>query len=113
MVYKKDGIGKILAQFIKATKKQIPVQKVILFGSYANATSKKWSDIDIAVISSKFAGMNELQRIKLLLDCAHQIEHESPVDIEPFGYTPKEYEDASYFDFLGIIKKTGKIVYSA
>jgi predicted nucleotidyltransferase len=111
MVHKKNGLKKILSQFIKETKKRIPVEKIILFGSYAKGASHKYSDIDIAVISSKFSGMNEFKRIKLLLDCVHQIKHELPFDIEPFGFTSHEYENSTYFDFLGVIKKTGKIVY--
>jgi uncharacterized protein len=113
MVYRKNGVKKILAQFIKETKKRIPVQKVILFGSYAQGAAKKTSDIDIAVISPKFAHLNELERIKLLLDCAHRIQYDFPADMETFGYTPQEYENASYFDFLGVIKNTGKIIYSS
>ena len=112
MVRQKNGVEKILAQFIKETKKKISVQKIILFGSYAKGTPKKTSDIDIAVISPNFARMNELQRIKLLLDCAHRIKYEIPVDIETFGYTPEEYENADYFDFLGVIRNAGKIIYS-
>ena len=49
MAYRKNGIKKILAQFIKETKKKIPIEKIILFGSYAKGTSKKYSDVDIAV----------------------------------------------------------------
>ncbi len=113
MVQRKNGVKKILAQFINEARKKLPVQKVILFGSYANGTPKRNSDIDIAVISPKFSRMNELQRIKLLLDCAHRIKCELPVDIETFGYTPEEYEQATYFDFLGVIKNTGKVIYSS
>jgi predicted nucleotidyltransferase len=111
MVYQKNGIKKILKQFVKETKKRIPVEKVILFGSYAKGTSKKFSDIDIAVISSKFSRMNELKRIKLLLDCAHRVKYDLPIDIETFGFSPEEYENATYFDFLGVIKATGKVIY--
>jgi len=89
------------------------VQKVILFGSYAKGIPKKSSDIDIAVISPKFAHMNELERIKLLLDCVHKIKYDLPLDLETFGYTSEEYENATYFDFLGVIKNTGKIIYSS
>lgn len=111
MVYQKTKLKKILTQFIKETKKTIPVEKIILFGSYVKGAPKKWSDIDIAVISPKFAGMNEFKRIKLLLDCAHQIKFELSLDIETFGYTPQEYENAGRFGFLGAIKKTGKVIY--
>ena len=113
MVQQKDGFKKILAQFIKETKKSIPIQKIILFGSYAKGNPDKRSDIDIAVISPKFAGMNNFERIKLLLDCVHRIKYEISVDIETFGYTPEEYATASHFDFLGVIKETGKVAYSA
>jgi predicted nucleotidyltransferase len=111
MVHKKDGLKKILTRFIKETKKRIPVEKVIVFGSHAKGTPKKYSDIDIAVISPKFSGMNQLKRIKLLLDCAHRIKFNLTIDIEAFGYTPEEYENASHFDFLGVIKGTGKVIY--
>jgi predicted nucleotidyltransferase len=111
MAYRKNGIKKILRQFIKETRKRIPVEKVILFGSYAKGNPKKTSDIDIAVISPKFNRMNEFERIKFLLDCVHQIKHAFQVDMETFGYTPQEYESAGYFDFLGVIKNTGKVIY--
>lgn len=111
MVHKKNGLEEILSQFIKETKKRIPVQKIILFGSHSRGTPKKWSDIDIAVISPEFAGMNDLERIKLLLDCVHRIKHELTFDIETFGYTPEEYENAGHLDFLGVIKETGKTIY--
>ena len=113
MAYQKNGIKKILEQFVKETRKRIPVEKVILFGSYAKGTSKKFSDIDIAVISTKFSRMNELERIKLLLDCAHRVEYNLPIDMETFGFTPEEYDNAGYFDFLGVIKSTGKVIYSS
>jgi uncharacterized protein len=113
MVYRKNGVKKILAQFIKETKKRIPVEKVILFGSYAKGAPTKYSDIDIAVISPSFAHMNELERIKLLLDCAHQIKYDLPMDMETFGYTSEEFENATRFDFPGVIKNTGRVVYSS
>lgn len=111
MVHKRNGLKNILAQFIKNTENKIPIEKIILFGSYAKGNAKRHSDVDIAVISPVFKGMNEFERIKLLLDFAHQVEHNPPIDIETFGYTPEEYEQASHFDFLGTIKETGKIVY--
>lgn len=113
MVYQKNRIKRILTQFVKETKKKIPVEKIILFGSYAKETPHKHSDIDIAVISPIFSQMNEIERIKLLLDCAHRIKYNPPIDIETFGYTPEEYKNATFFDFLGTIKNTGKIIYSS
>jgi predicted nucleotidyltransferase len=110
MAQHKNGLKRILAQFINEVRKKVSVQKIILFGSYAKGTPKRASDIDIAVISPKFSRMNEFERIKLLLDCAHRINN-LPVDIETFGYTPEEYATAGRFDFLGVIKDTGKVIY--
>ena len=113
MAYRKNGVEEILRQFIREARKRLPVEKIILFGSHAQGKPKETSDIDLAVISSKFSRMNGFARIKLLLDCAHRIKYGFSVDIETFGYTPKEYKDAGYFDFLGVIKKTGKVIYQS
>ncbi len=111
MVYKKNGLNKILNECIKHIKKRIKIQKIILFGSYAEGTPRKVSDIDLAVISPAFDRMNDFERIRLLLDCVHEIPQDVPLDIEPHGFTPQEYNLAGPFDFISIIKQTGKIVY--
>ncbi len=40
------------------TDKGINISKIILFGSYANDTSKHDSDIDLVIISNDFDGKN-------------------------------------------------------
>lgn len=42
--------------FIEQIKKEINIQSVYLFGSYAKDTSKAFSDIDVAIISDSFDG---------------------------------------------------------
>ena len=46
------------------------VEQAILFGSYAQGTFNDWSDIDLAIVSTAFAGerfidRNKIRRIKL------------------------------------------------
>lgn len=36
----------------------INIQKAFLFGSYAKNTQHKWSDIDLALVSDQFSGMD-------------------------------------------------------
>ncbi len=43
----------------------IPVEKMILFGSYAKGTAHSDSDIDIAVVSKKF-GYDDIDEMQLL-----------------------------------------------
>lgn len=44
-------LKEITNSFMEAVRKEIPVQEVILFGSYAKGNPREYSDIDLAVIS--------------------------------------------------------------
>lgn len=50
---------------ITAILKQYGIEKIILFGSYANGTSNKYSDIDLLVIKNIPANETRDFRIKL------------------------------------------------
>ena len=82
----------------------IPVEKIILFGSYAKGESKPWSDIDICVVSSKFGKDNYRETVwlkKLAVDI-------DPV-IEAHPYSSEGLKNK--FDPLAFeILKTGKVV---
>jgi uncharacterized protein len=49
-----DQIRRITETYIKYVEIEIRVDKVILFGSYANATATENSDVDIAISSPDF-----------------------------------------------------------
>lgn len=66
----------------------IPVDKIILFGSYAKGNSKTWSDLDVAVISRSF-GKDSHEELVRLLHLSGQIE---PM-IEPHPLHPDELSD--------------------
>lgn len=112
MVYKKNELNKLISRFIRSTTKSIPVKQIYLFGSYAYGNPNKYSDIDFAVISPKFAKMNDIERISYLLNIVHRNNIAKDVDIETVGYTPQELDNAGYFDLAGEIRDKGKIVYS-
>lgn len=85
-------------------KKGIPVEKIILFGSYAKEKAKPWSDIDICVVSKEFGknGYDEMVMLKKLT-----IDIDSM--IEPHPYNLKDLNNP--LDPLAFeIKKTGKVV---
>lgn len=86
------------------TENNIPVEKIILFGSYAKGKQKSWSDVDICVVSKIFGrnGFNEMVRLKKLTGEADSM-------LEPHPYHPKNLEDP--FDPLAHeIRKYGKVV---
>lgn len=46
-------VNKAIKEYVKAIKKDMPIHKVILYGSYAKKKARKTSDIDLAIISEK------------------------------------------------------------
>jgi len=48
-------IRKKLKKYIQVLTKAVKVDKMILFGSYANGSAHEFSDIDIALVSSELS----------------------------------------------------------
>ncbi|KAF0135131.1 MAG: DNA polymerase beta-like region [Candidatus Saganbacteria bacterium] len=104
---KRDDIKKLISQYIKSISQKIPINKVILFGSYATGNPNKYSDIDLAVISSKFSEKTHLKDLKLLWTEAAKINSK----IEPLPFSTEETKNTDSRSFLGNILKNGKVVY--
>lgn len=68
-----------IKKLIKTLAKQnIHIEKAYLFGSYANGTSKEYSDIDLALVSKNFKGNRFLDKqiinpISLKIDSRFEI----------------------------------------
>ncbi len=78
---------RLAKQFARKVKKKYNPAKVILFGSRARGDHLKKSDFDFVVISEKFKKKLFIYRASDLYDF-----WDSPIDIEPLCYTPKEFE---------------------
>lgn len=87
MVRVPESIQRVVDDYIAKLSKQIPLQKVILFGSYAKGTNNKYSDIDLAVFSDYFKNMSRVDGIQFLLLNATDFD----VDFEPQPFTMDEY----------------------
>jgi uncharacterized protein len=103
----KKLIKKDIERFIKEAQKHIDVDSVILFGSSVNGKNRKWSDIDLAVVSKDFNKMTPFKRMVYLGKIAWNAK---TTQIEAFGYTPEEYAKSSPTDFISEIKRTGKVL---
>ncbi len=97
-----------IEKFTNLLKNKIELEKVLLFGSYVRGKQKRWSDIDLAVISNRFEKMNFHDRLVFLGMLAWQAK---ATEIEALGYTLDEFKNATKLDFLGEIKRAGKIIY--
>jgi predicted nucleotidyltransferase len=51
----KDSLNKVITSFLDEIQKKFSIDNAYLYGSFAKGTSNKWSDIDIAIISSDFS----------------------------------------------------------
>lgn len=91
-----------ISEYINALKgDNLPIKKVILFGSYAKGRQRRWSDVDLCVVSPKFkdswSAMDYLWS-KLTFDMRYTI--------EPVGFNPKDFSD-KYSSLVNEIKTTG------
>ena len=106
MALSENKINKIIKGFIVRLEQEIPVKKVILFGSYAHGKPENYSDIDLAVISAwcedkpKIENMQHLSRIAASYNSL----------IEALPFTEKEYINLDNRTFLAGIIKNGRLM---
>ena len=54
---KRDAkLNKIIKNFLEEIQKNYIIDDAYLYGSFAKGTAGRWSDIDIAIVSSDFSG---------------------------------------------------------
>lgn len=82
-------------------EKKLPIDKVIIFGSYAKGKTQKWSDIDVCIISPKFK--DPMQTLAFLFQKRKDIE--VMAGLEPIGFSGKDFREGS--SLIQEIKKTG------
>jgi predicted nucleotidyltransferase len=91
-------------QYSDLVRTYFPVQKIILFGSYAKGTAGEYSDIDVAVVVDKIDGDLLESKAKLF-----NLTHDIDVSIEPILF---ESDTADPSGFFAEIQKTGEVIYS-
>lgn len=96
-------VGREIEKYLDILKKDsLPINKVILFGSFASGSQRKWSDIDLCVVSPKFKNSFEasqyLWKKRKIFDLNYTI--------EPVGFTLKDFND-KYDSLANEIRRTG------
>jgi len=100
----KKNLPKIIQKKISAYldllhQDKMPIQKVVLFGSWAKGTARKDSDIDLCIVSKNFEKLDPWQylwskRIKL-----------DDYVIQPVGFSLKDFRDED--PLVHEVKQTG------
>ena len=83
-------------------KHNIPVEQMILFGSYAKDTAKSWSDLGVCVVSKTFGKkpFDELVMLKKLTSTVESL-------IEPHPFSPQDLQE-KYDSLVYEIRTHGK-----
>lgn len=95
----------IIRSLVSQLEPKMHVSKVILFGSYVSGAPKKWSDIDIAIVSPSFSRLPMWRRQELLAESLPKAD----VRLSPLCYSPEELAEPT--PFLRQILRTGRVVY--
>lgn len=83
------GAKKIVNQYAKQLKRQkYSFSAIYLFGSYAKGKPRKWSDIDVAVVTPELRKNYEHNRFALW-DARVGVDSR----IEPHGFTPEDFKN--------------------
>ena len=100
-----DKITKLIEVFIHELElNKIHINKAILFGSYANGTFNELSDIDLALVSESFKGLNHWQRIEKMTDALYRLFQ----PIEPRALTPEEWDSGD--SMTALYAKTSTLI---
>lgn len=82
-------LDKIL-DFKRKLKRDIQIDKMLLFGSFARGDYGRWSDIDLLIVSRSFRTIKKVRRPVKLYD---YWTYQYPVDF--LCYTPEEFKKLS------------------
>jgi len=93
------------------SEKNYPIERIILFGSYAKGNPNYDSDIDFIVVSSVFRGKNYFEKFDLTKNIKSQLvkKFDKPYDI--LYYSDIEWENSLAVP-INEAKKYGLVVYS-
>lgn len=87
MAYEKNSVIQDVKNYIVVLRENgIPVERVLLFGSWARGTAKEDSDVDIALVSSFFTGDRFMDRRKIV-----PLRRNINNNIEPIPFCPEDF----------------------
>lgn len=83
------NILEIVMKYIQELSKEISIDKVIIFGSYAKNTYNEDSDIDIAIFSKDFKTTSIIEDMSFLLIKTSGL----GIDLQPQPFTLDDYSN--------------------
>jgi predicted nucleotidyltransferase len=84
-------IERFLRQYLPVIRELYAPEQVWLFGSFAHGRPDPWSDVDLMIVSRRFARGKRLHRRSSFLDHTC-IRRDEKFVVDPLCYTPQEFE---------------------
>ncbi|MBI5235367.1 MAG: nucleotidyltransferase domain-containing protein [Deltaproteobacteria bacterium] len=86
----------------KLRQRKIRISKIILYGSRLSGVARRYSDIDVAVVSPDFGKDGFREGVKLF-----EIAAEVDTRLEPVPLSVKSYENDTWIPLIYEIRRTG------
>ena len=96
-------IKKVAKNYVERLVKEdnLKVNKIIIFGSHSKGATRKWSDIDICIISPRFE--DEFEALQFLW--TRRNDEDVMAGLEPVGFSQKVFKEGS--SLIREIERTG------
>ena len=99
-----EAVMNIINQYVSDVKAELPINKVYLYGSYANGTAQWDSDVDLCFFSDSFTAHETMQVLGKLFELKRN--YNEYVCLEPNAFPTSElYNDNT---FVKEILRTGQ-----
>ena len=95
----------IVSKYLRGIRGQVPIDQAFLVGSWADGKASKDSDVDVLLVSKRFAKMDPDERLRILYKNTVGFD----LDLHLHAVTEKELKSASELTSLGAMKRGIKI----
>ena len=103
-----ETVKQIIEQYISDVRAVMSIDKVYLYGSYANGTAKWDSDVDLCFFSDSFPAKDIMQITERLFELKRR--YNKTICLEPNAFPLSELENDN--PFVKEILRTGSEIYS-
>ena len=108
MAVDNETVMRIISQYVSDVKATLPIDKVYLYGSYANGTAQWDSDVDLCFFSNNFTTERTMHIIEQLYRLKRR--YNKYICLEPNAFPLSELENDN--PFVKEILRTGTEIYS-
>ena len=85
-----EAISRIAQEYAEDVSRQLPVEKAVLFGSYAKKNASELSDVDICFFLKSYNGKRKVDLVAQILGIGG--EKYSRIGFEPIVFEASEFE---------------------